>query len=124
MADDPTADELRDGLGYICEHLERLRDRLARYGKSSLLDALMDAEAGGDSLDEHVGSIHRAVKARDGRGIYGATRSGEVEGLSVGRSANRVYLCPSDRCSRWSEETSPPQCELGRVPLRAETLTA
>lgn len=45
MADGPTADELRDGLGYVCEHLDRLRDRLARYGNAALLDALLDAEA-------------------------------------------------------------------------------
>jgi len=124
MADDPTADELRDGLGYVCEHLDRLRDRLARDGKAGLLDALLDAEAAGDPLGDHVAAVHRVVKGRDGHGIYGATRNGAVEGLSPGRSANRVYLCPGDRCSRWSDGAVPPECRLDQVPLRAETLTA
>lgn len=63
------------------------------------------------------------MKSRDGRGIYGATRSAAVEGLTPGRSANRIYLCPGHRCSRWSDDMSPPECRLDRVPLRTETLT-
>ncbi|MEU9247788.1 hypothetical protein [Streptomyces sp. NPDC048385] len=111
----------RNGLAYVCAHLDDLRRRLEGAGDATALRDLLAAVRDGQEAAGPLRALHNALLgAGDARGVYGATRSFRPAGIDGTATAETVYLCPADRCSRyaWPESSAAPLCEATGQRLR------
>ncbi|HUY48328.1 MAG TPA: hypothetical protein VMV92_21790 [Streptosporangiaceae bacterium] len=111
----------RDGLAYVCAHLDDLRRHLQSTGDVTALRDLVAAVRGGQEVTGPLRALHDALLgAGDARGVYGATRSLRPAGIDDTATTETVYLCPADRCSRyaWPESSAAPRCEAIGQELR------
>lgn len=102
----PAAGEAeRNGLAYVCGHLDEIRASL-QPDDSPLLRLLLDEVRDGREIADLLDALHLALqRGGDALGVYGHG----VRGLSPAGIEDRplevVYLCPVGRCSgrRWAD---------------------
>jgi hypothetical protein len=116
------ADRARDGVAYVCGHLDRIRADLDSNGSRdpSCLEQLIAAVRDGQDPSGPLDALHTALLvAGDALGVYGNTRGLKPIGTDVNTAAETIYVCPTRQCSRysWPEGVTPPHCEITAKPM-------
>lgn len=121
----------RSGAAAVCEHAERYRPvLLSRLGDTGPLDRAVEALRSGAEPVAALDELDAALQALgDSHGLYGALRKpgdpAAPAGLAPSAPGESVYLCPTERCSRfWLPEGPAPvvQCSISGAPLRRRKL--
>lgn len=128
MADEADDAVQRNGLAYVCGHLDQVRADLQGDGAGDVspLQRLLDAVRDGQDLADLLDALHAAVQnSGDALGVYGhGVRGLRPTGVEDG-PMEIVYLCPVGRCSgrRWpGVATFPVRCQISEQDLRREWL--
>ncbi|MFJ7955772.1 hypothetical protein ACIQ62_05700 [Streptomyces sp. NPDC096319] len=115
----------------VCERGERYRPFLvSRIGDADPLDRAIDALRTGADPVAALDELDAALQASgDPHGLYGALRGvhdpSTATGIEPSAAGESVYLCPTDRCSRFwlPDDVSPTErCALSEAPLRRRKL--
>jgi hypothetical protein len=112
-------DFVRDGIAYVCAHLDELNETLDAPGP---LDQVLAALRSGENPATALEALHEAVqRAGDPNGVLGrGTRAMmNLPGLPRGKT-EIVYLCPESACNRF--EWCGTRCALYDAELRTERL--
>lgn len=121
----------RSATAAVCEHGESYRPVLLyRLGDAGPLDRAIEALRTGADPVAALDELDAALQASgDPRGLYGALRGSRdpstATGIASAVPGESVYLCPTERCSRfWLTEGPAPvaQCSLSEAPLRRRKL--
>ncbi|WP_411080947.1 hypothetical protein [Streptomyces sp. cmx-18-6] len=124
MADDTggaTPDRTRERMAIVCTNAADIRaDLLGSEGDDAALERVLAAAREGQGVACALDALHATLQAGgDAQGVYGyaggggLTRSPRAVGTGRDHSDDIVYLCPLNRCSRYSwlrEETLVPSC--------------
>jgi hypothetical protein len=126
------AGQVADGLAYVCEHVDQIREDLDDEGTGDVapLELLLAAVREGTDPAGPLEALHTALQARgDALGVYGHLRTVGFLGSHLPgvprEPIDVVYLCPAGRCSRycWPQAgTPPPCCTITGESLRRERL--
>lgn len=105
--------------GWLCEHLDELRDQACQHGLDEDFEALRDAAAGGDLDDAEVRELSRTLG-----GPEPDLRSVSIPGVRPGPPAAVQYRCPDGRCARLGRRAPGgphPVCHLTGVRMKLTT---
>ncbi|MEU1409487.1 hypothetical protein ABZ471_45970 [Streptomyces sp. NPDC005728] len=124
---DGTASDLREGIAYVCDQLDRIRAALEAYGRDGgdPLDRLLAALQDGEGLAAPLSALHEALLAAgDAAGVRGTARGLNPIGVSSATPDEWVLLCPTGQCSRhaWPDSSGAAPCRISGRPLRKERL--
>jgi hypothetical protein len=118
----------RNGLAYVCGHLDEIRADLQGEGMDdlSLLQRLLDAVRDSQDIADPLDALHSVLQnGGDALGVYGhGVRGLSPAGVESG-PLEIVYLCPVGRCSGrlWPDVAAfPVRCEISGQDLRRERL--
>lgn len=125
---------MQERLAIVCAHLEQIRDDLLNgpgRDDAPLRQVLTAVRAGAD-ISGPLATLHAILQA-DGdpqgldsyTGAGGSSRGVRPVGISRGRLAERVYLCPAGQCARYWWPQGPiavPRCAVSDTALRQDRL--
>jgi hypothetical protein len=127
-AGDVDARQARQGLAYVCAHLDEinalLADDTADTKVPDALERLRSALRDNGDITGPLHDIHDALlRAGDALGVYGhARRSGgmTLAGIEESGPLEIVYRCPAGRCPRNvpGPAVTPPRCGMSGEALR------
>lgn len=136
MGDEPeaAAQGTSERLAAVCAHLEEIRSDLLSGpgGDDAPVEQALAAARGAGDISGPLAALHAILQASgdpqglDGyTGTGGSSRSVRPVGIGSDRLAERVYLCPESRCTRYWWPQGPaavPRCAVSGTALRLDRL--
>jgi hypothetical protein len=127
-----TAEQIADGLAYVCENIDQIRATLKRgpAGGRRQLDHLLAALLDGSDPAGLLQAVHGALRrAGDALGVFVLTRDPtmlRLTGIEADRPPEPILLCPrtDHPCSRYAlpGPAGVPVCHVTGGSLRRITL--